>query len=103
MPRAIIPSSVLLPTPLPPNKPILCPRPQVRSPSIAVTPVPSGVVIDARDSGFSAEGRSGKSSVVVSGPRSSSGRPRPSTTRPNSASPTGTEPVLPPVTTMSPG
>ena len=35
-----MPSSVLFPTPLPPNTPIRCPRPQVRIASMARTPVP---------------------------------------------------------------
>ena len=38
-----MPSSVLLPTPLPPNRPMRWPRPQVSRPSMARTPVPIGV------------------------------------------------------------
>ena len=42
VPRAIMPSSVLLPTPLPPNRPTRWPRPQVSIASMARTPVASG-------------------------------------------------------------
>ena len=38
-----MPSSVLLPTPLPPKRPMRWPRPQVSSASMARTPVPIGV------------------------------------------------------------
>ena len=54
VPRAIMPSSVLLPTPLPPNRPMRWPRPQVSSASMARTPVPSGAPIGSRASGLSA-------------------------------------------------
>ena len=50
---AIMPSSVLLPTPLPPNRPMRWPRPHVSSASIARTPVPIGATIGSRASGFS--------------------------------------------------
>ena len=82
VPRAIMPSSVLLPTPDPPNNPRRCPRPHVSIVSIARTPVPMGATIGSRASGLSGGGWSGYSSGVLSGPRPSSGRPRPSTTRP---------------------
>ena len=42
VPRASIPSRVLLPTPEPAKIPTRCPRPSVRKPSIARTPVGSG-------------------------------------------------------------
>ena len=59
VPRAIMPSSVLLPTPLPPNRPMRWPRPQVSSASMARTPVPSGAAIGSRASGLSGGGCSG--------------------------------------------
>ena len=54
VPRAIMPSSVLLPTPLPPKRPTRWPRPHVSSASIARTPVPSGTLIGCRASGLTA-------------------------------------------------
>jgi hypothetical protein len=59
VPRAIMPSSVLLPTPLPPNRPTRWPRPQVSSASMARTPVPSGDVDRLAASGLSGGGCSG--------------------------------------------
>ncbi len=50
--RDIAPSSVLLPTPLPPKMPILWPRPQGSRPSMARIPVTSGSVMCSRSSGF---------------------------------------------------
>ena len=49
--RAIVPSSVLLPTPEPPKIPILCPRPQVSRLSMARIPVASGWPMGSRSSG----------------------------------------------------
>ena len=46
--RAIMPISVLLPTPLPPKIPTRCPRPQVRNPSMARIPQPRGSRIETR-------------------------------------------------------
>ena len=46
-----LPSRVLLPTPEPPKMPILWPRPQVRKPSIARTPVVRRSRIGSRSSG----------------------------------------------------
>ena len=89
VPRVIMPSSVLLPTPLPPNRPRRWPRPHVSSASIARTPVASGVATLSRCIGFIGGGCSGTRSVVRSG-RSSSGRPSASTTRPSSCGPTST-------------
>ena len=49
---AIIPSSVLFPTPLPANIPILCPFPIVNVPSIAFTPNSIFSVIGGLSNGF---------------------------------------------------
>ena len=49
--RAIIPRRLLLPTPLPPKIPTLCPRPQVMNPSMARMPQPIGSRIGCRASG----------------------------------------------------
>ena len=59
VPRVIMPSSVLLPTPLPPNRPMRWPRPQVSSASMARTPVPSGAATGSRAIGLSGAGCSG--------------------------------------------
>ena len=50
--REIMPMSVLLPTPLPENIPILWPLPQVSSESIAFTPIVTGSFIWGRSNGF---------------------------------------------------
>ena len=50
--RDIEPSSVLLPTPLPPKMPMRWPLPQGSSPSIARMPVTSGCVMCSRSSGL---------------------------------------------------
>ena len=86
--RAIIPSSTLLPTPLPAKIPIRCPCPRVISPSIARTPVPIAVEIRARSSGFGRTPVNGRRRVNRNGRPASIGRPRPLTTRPISSSPT---------------
>ena len=52
VPRAIIPSKVLFPTPLPPNSPTRWPRPHVSIVSMTRTPVPIGATIDSRAIGL---------------------------------------------------
>jgi hypothetical protein len=88
VPRANIPSSVLLPTPDPAKMPSLCPRPTVSNESIARTPVAMASLIGGRDS----ESGAGRSTATGINPRGSGlpsiGRPSASTTRPASAGPT---------------
>ena len=103
VPRAIMPSNVLLPTPLPPNMPMRCPRPHVSRASMARTPVPMGATIGSRASGFIGGGCSGYSSPPSMAGRPSSGRPSPSMTRPSSSGPTTTAADPPRATRRSPG
>ena len=55
VPRAIMPMSVLLPTPLPPKMPTRCPLPQVTKASMARMPQPSGSRMGTRSRGSGAE------------------------------------------------
>jgi hypothetical protein len=103
VPRAIIPSNVLLPTPLPPNTPTRCPRPTVSRPSMTRTPLPMGSVTVARARGFMAGGRKAAEVPVRMGPCPSSGCPSPSITRPSNAGPAGTRMVAPRAMMRSPG
>lgn len=102
-PRAIIPSSVLLPTPDGAKMPTRWPTPSVISPSITRTPVGNGVSISLRASGFGGSCWVDTQVAPVTGPRSSSGRPSPSSTRPNSASPTANTCSRPDGTTVVSG
>ena len=98
--RVIMPSSTLLPTPLPAIKPMRCPRPMVRNELMARTPTSRTPSIGARCSGFRRSPRKAtKTDGSISSPPSS-GRPSPSTTLPSSASPTPTRAVC--VTTLTP-
>lgn len=89
-PRAISPSRVLLPTPLPEKMPTLWPLPRVRAASMARMPVQNGSVMGARRSGCSG----GLSIGALWGQRmcgpTSMGLPRPSSTRPSRPSPNPT-------------
>ena len=84
--RAIMPISVLLPTPLPPKIPMRWPRPQVRNASTARMPQPIGSRIDRAPA---AAGAGASSRLVIptpiGGASESSGWPMPSMTRPSSA------------------
>ena len=90
-PRHIIPSSVLLPTPLPPKIPSLCPRPQVVNASSARMPHPSGSRIGSRSSAFGADPSISTMRVERYPPIPSSGCPFASSTRPSMSGPTGTD------------
>ncbi|MCG3122718.1 MAG: hypothetical protein GIKADHBN_01119 [Phycisphaerales bacterium] len=86
---AIVPSSVLFPTPGPAKMPIRWPLPRVVKRSTARTPVCSGWVMRLRASGWIGRGVSGIGMRSWMGPLPSMGRPRPSTQRPSMRSPTG--------------
>ena len=85
--RVIMPSSTLLPTPLPAKSPRRCPRPTVSKPLIVRTPTSSGSRIGRRSRGFIGRGESLMRSSQRSGPPPSSGSPAPSITRPSSPGP----------------
>ena len=78
------------------------PRPIGISASIALIPVWTGVSTDWRTMTPGAIRSTGRVLVDSIGPLSSSGRPSGSTTRPRSASPTGTSTTRPVVLTVSP-
>ena len=63
--RAIMPSSVLLPTPEPAKMPTRWPRPMVSRPSMARTPVSSGRSIASRSSGLGGSAASGTRSIDI--------------------------------------
>jgi hypothetical protein len=88
-----MPSSTLLPTPLPANRPMRCPRPTVRSELMERMPTSSGVVIGARARGLIGTPVRRTRESHSSGPRSSSGCAAPSMMRPSSASPAGIVPA----------
>ena len=100
--RANIPMSVLLPTPLPANIPILCPLPTVRSPSTALTPKGRTSLMITLDIGSGGAASTEYSSVS---PRSSpsTGLPRPSSVCPRIPNPTFTPRGLPVFSTIQPG
>ncbi len=102
VPRVIIPTSVLFPTPLPPKIPMRCPRPQVSIPSIARMPQPSGSCIAVRPErqrGFSAQRPVLASAVRALGIQRLS-RPVPSITRTSSPGPTRKQGRVPRVTRL---
>ena len=78
------------------------PRPIGIIASIALTPVCSGWSTLLRETTLGAIRSTGARSLVPIGPRSSMGSPSAFTTRPISASPTGTEATWPVVCTSSP-
>ena len=84
-----MPSSTLLPTPEPANRPMRWPRPTVSIALMARTPTSSTESMGARDSGLTGGELSGTLRATSSGPSPSSGRPAASTTRPSMPSPTG--------------
>src|SRR3712207_4274059 len=100
----IIPNVVLFPTPLPAKIPILCPSPQVKKPSIALTPVGniSFILLLFRGSG-------GHASIAYLSPpstsysSSSNGFPIPSRTFPKSSYEQLTFNAFPVGTTLHPG
>jgi hypothetical protein len=87
-----MPSSVDLPPPAIAKMPMRWPMPTVSAASMARTPVGSGSSTPRRFSGDGAGAYSGvcRRSGPGSSGRSSSGRPKASITRPNSAGPQGT-------------
>ena len=87
VPRAIMPISVLLPTPLPPKMPMRWPRPQVRKPSMARMPQLSGSRIGTRSSGSGAEPSMVTEWMARYSPLPSSGFPAVSITRPSISGP----------------
>ena len=100
--RAIIPSTVLLPTPEPAKMPTRWPLPAVSSPSMARTPVVSRSTIPRRRIGCGGVPNIGLLNLVAIGPRPSMGRPSPSTTRPSSSGPTGAVKSMPSEVTRAP-
>src|SRR5471032_2394991 len=84
-----MPSSTDLPTPEPANRPMRWPRPTVSMLLIERTPTSSVSTMGARPSGLAGRTLMGALSLTSSGPRLSSGRPAPSSTRPSSSGPTG--------------
>ena len=100
--RANIPSSVLLPTPLPAKIPILCPLPTVIKPSTALTPSGNTSLIISLDIGSGGVHSTG----YLAEPTNSSpviGLPNPSRVFPNTSSLTATFNTLPVFSTMLPG
>ena len=75
--RAIMPSSVLLPTPEPAKMPMRWPRPTVSTPSSARTPVAMGSSMGRRSSGLGGSAESGTRTVVPRSPMPSMGWPEP--------------------------
>ena len=100
--RVIIPNRVLLPTPLPANRPSRCPLPMVSKALIARTPTSRVSVIGLRFSGFIDSPRSGVECRQRMGPCPSIGLPAPSITRPSSCSSTATTPPVCSGTTRAP-
>ena len=88
--RAIMPSSEDLPTPEPAKMPRRWPRPQGTIASSARTPSDTRSSMRGRESGSGGEASAGRHCVFGIGPLPSSGRPRPSSARPSSASETST-------------
>ena len=88
--RAIMPSSVDLPTPEPAKMPSRWPRPHGTSASSARTPRSSRSSMRVRCSGDGGRPATARSDRRSSAGPPSIGRPRPSSTRPRSASPTRT-------------
>ena len=102
VPRAIMPISVLLPTPLPPKIPIRWPRPQVRKPSTARTPQPIGSLISVRSSACGAAPSIRRDLVARYSPSESNGWPAASITLPSISGPTRSDGRAPQVTIWSP-
>jgi len=79
-----------------------CPRPIGMTPSMALMPVCTGLFTLPRVATFGATRSIALVFSALTGPFPSSGRPSGSTTRPNSAFPTGTSAILPVHLTSSP-
>ena len=88
-----MPSSTLLPTPEPANRPMRWPRPTVSSELMARTPTSSVRVMGARVSGLIGTPVRRVRSSQPTGPLPSSGSPAPSMTRPSNSGPTLTVPA----------
>ena len=88
--RVIIPSSILLPTPLPANRPRRCPCPTVSNALIARIPTSMDWRTGARFNGLMMSPVSCTLASACNGPLPSSGSPAPFTTRPSICGPTGT-------------
>ena len=92
----------VLPTPAPPNRPILPPLANGQIRSITLMPVSSSSTEGESSSNFGGEAWIERRSSLLTGPRSSIGRPSTSMTRPSVAGPTGTEIGAPVVVTFMP-
>ncbi len=101
--RAIMPRSVLLPTPLPEKIPNLCPRPQVSKPSMALIPNTRGVCIRCRFRGCGGILLRVVHSWASTCPFPSSGFPKPSSILPIKPKPTDTINFLFVSSTLLPG
>src|ERR1700722_3165046 len=101
--RDMAPSKVLLPTPLPPKIPTLCPLPQGSRPSMARMPVTSGFTMCSRSSGWGGAAYKGYAMEARTGGPSSIGRPNPSSTRPSKPGPTRNNASSRRAITRSPG
>ncbi|MNP36766.1 hypothetical protein D3C76_1301770 [compost metagenome] len=101
--RVIIPSSTLLPTPVPANRPRRWPRPTVSSELIERMPTSIGSWIGSRASGLITGPSIGTQSSARIPPLLSSARPRPSSTRPSIDLPIGRRPLSGSGTTRAPG
>ena len=99
---AIMPSNEDFPTPEPAKMPKRCPRPQGTSASSARTPRPTRSQMRGLDSAPGGGATVERSTPPGSGP-SSSGRPKPSTTRPSRSEPTATRNGAPVASTRVPG
>ena len=86
-PRAIMPSSVDLPTPDPANRPRRWPRPTGMNVSIARTPVCKALLMRSRRSGCGGVLFGVAFRETGSRPRPSNGRPKASSTRPSNSGP----------------
>ena len=101
--RVIMPSNILLPTPLPAKRPRRWPRPTVNKLLIERMPTSSGSSIGWRLSGLITGPLRSTQSSALKLPLPSSGRPMPSTTRPSIADPIGSFPPPLEGTTRAPG
>ncbi len=101
--RQSMPSSVLLPTPVPAKRPMRWPRPSGRSASMARTWVSIAWWIGWRAKGLGGAALSGPRSRQTGFGLSSSGLPKASSTRPRSASPTSAKPAPGRMRTRAPG
>ncbi len=101
--RVIMPSNILLPTPLPANRPRRWPRPTVSRLLIERIPTSSVSSIGWRLSGLMVGPFRSTQSSALNMPLPSSGRPIPSTTLPSISKPMGNLPPPAEGTTRAPG